>query len=94
MPDTPQPTGLAEARTLALPFVAMLTLAAVFVSSLHDSMSNFEQSAAETMTALLMTREQIAEAPHQALGDSSMHNLLTRNSPPKCKPHHSSSKNT
>ncbi len=33
VPDTPQPTGLADAQVLALPFVAMLTLAAVFVSS-------------------------------------------------------------
>ena len=56
MPDTPQPTGLAEARTLALPFVAMLTLAAVLFLPLQDSMSNFELSVAETSTYLLMTR--------------------------------------
>ncbi len=56
MPDTPQPTGLAEARTLALSFVAMLTLAAVLFLPLQDSMSNFELSVAETSTYLLMTR--------------------------------------
>jgi len=58
VPDTPQPTGLAEARTLArFPHTAV-TFAALLVPSLHDSMSGFEQSGAETSTSLIVTRGQ------------------------------------
>ena len=56
VPETPQPTGLADLQALGLFFDVMLTLAAISPSSLHDSMSDFELSLAETMP---MTRGQI-----------------------------------
>ena len=56
VPDPPQSTRVADARTLAHFPDPTMTFVFALVSPLHDSMSSFEQSGAETSTSLVMTR--------------------------------------
>lgn len=84
VPETPEPTRLADVRILALSLVALAT---VLVPSLHASMSDVELSVAETSTSLLMTRWQITMDGNHIRPWGTVQ--CSRNSSPKYKPHHS-----
>ena len=98
VPETPQSTGVAVVRTLGRIPDAIVTFPTVLVCSLHDSMSSFDclQQKPVHLCLYLSAHAKRADyqAPHQALGHRSMHNLLTSTSPPKRKSDHSSHGNT